>query len=86
MGSLGWEPCYWCWQWQYGMYIPDPVGHPLCDDCMDEYAVGQRPPWQPDAIARTANMLEAAFRGQRWADQREVVDLVASFLKPDWEP
>ena len=69
------------------MYTPDIIGHPLCDDCMYErFVLGQRPPWQPDSIARTANMLEAAFRGQRWADQREVVDLVASFLKPDWEP
>ena len=40
IGSLGWETCYWCHQWNWNMYIPDGVGGPLCPACLDRFVDG----------------------------------------------
>ena len=56
MGSLGWARCYWCGEWEEGMYIMDGVDHPLCELCSDRW----EPP-QPDARARLAKELECIF-------------------------
>ena len=56
MGSLGWARCYWCGEWEEGMYIIDGVDHPLCELCSDRW----EPP-QPDARARLAKELECIF-------------------------
>ena len=34
----------------------------MCGPCLDRFVWGERPPWQPDAIARRANMLKLAFQ------------------------
>ena len=51
MGSLGWARCYWCWRWQYNMYIPDWTGYPLCGRCMDL----EEPPLYPNERQRAEN-------------------------------
>ena len=58
MGSLGWARCYWCWWWEYGMYIPDGVNHQLCGDCMDLW----EPPWYPNNRQRAELYLLAVWR------------------------
>ena len=52
MGSLGWGRCYWCSRWQYNMYIPDPIGYPLCDQ--DDRTAAEC----PDALACIDRYLE----------------------------
>ena len=82
MGSLGWARCYWCWNWEYNMYIPDGINRPLCGDCIDRLLDGQRPPYQPDNLARCANwlvlVLPAEIDGQRFPP--DVFESVAYFL------
>ena len=78
MGSLGWAQCYWCWRWEYDMYIPDWVGRPLCVRCGDRDDEGERPPWQPDARARLQLVLEKMLPGR-------AAELVADFARPYWQ-
>ena len=35
MGSTGWRECSVCGYWVYDPYLLDPVGHPVCDWCLD---------------------------------------------------
>ena len=94
MGSLGWAfdhrsggaRCFWCWRWEWNMYIPDPVGRPLCGDCLDSFCEGHRPPWQPDAIGRTAGLLAMTFRPATPSIGPEVCERIAAFLEPSWMP
>ena len=37
MGSLGWAQCHDCFGWEFNMYIPDGIGYPLCEMCMESY-------------------------------------------------
>ena len=37
MGSLGWAQCHDCFGWEFNMYIPDGLGYPLCEMCMESY-------------------------------------------------
>ena len=78
MGSLGWAQCYWCWRWEYAMYIPDWVGRPLCMWCGDREMDGYRPPWQPDARARLQLVLQSRLPGR-------AAELVAEFARPGWQ-
>ena len=50
MGSLGWDQCYWCGYWQSNMYIPDGVGGPLCEWCLDSQQCYWCGYWHPGMI------------------------------------
>ena len=80
MGSLGWAQCYWCWRWNYNMYIPDPIGRPLCHYCFDRFLDGLEPPWQPDARARLRMVLQ-----QKAPLPHNVASLISEFAREDWE-
>ena len=62
------------------MHIPDPVGHPFCEDCVDRLIAGLRPPWQPDKRARRQHLL------QLMGFEKNVAKLVAEYGVNDWEP
>ena len=72
------------------MYIPDPVSAPLCGECLDRFCDDQRPPWQPDAIARTAGLIRMTFRPIMPAPAAELpyetAELIASFLEFNYLP
>ena len=71
------------------MYIPDGVCRPLCGregGCLDRFIAGQRPPWQPDAIARRSVSLKRIFRTAKPAAMEASSDLIAEFLEDWWEP
>ena len=86
MGSLGWAQCAWCWTWEYNMYILDGIMAPLCGDCLDRFCEGQRPPWQPDGVARQAALLRMTFRPAPTQVPDEAVQIIAEFLVPWFEP
>ena len=69
------------------MYIPDGVGAPLCEFCIMWYVDGNGPPWQPAALERCANMLEAALTSASQTPiPRNSIDCIASFLRSPLEP
>ena len=41
MGSLGWRRCHWCREWEYGIYIIDAIGYPLCTPCVDKFILDE---------------------------------------------
>ena len=84
MGSLGWERCYWCSKWQYNMYIPDPVGAPLCDTCLDRCCDVGTP---PDPTGRSECC--EALQQHRWLPSnfpKEVMILISNYLVSHLEP
>ena len=85
MGSLGWGRCYWCWAWEYNMYIPDGLDLPLCDTCLDRSA----PPWWPNELQRWELLVERLFRCQWRGDPpipAAICDRIASFVARPWVP
>ena len=87
MGSTGWARCFWCWQWEYNLYIPDPFCDPFCGHCLERLCEGQRPPWQPDARGRTAGLLGMIFRPMPPAPLPDsVCENIAEFLEPWYLP
>ena len=76
MGSLGWCQCYWCWRWEYNMYIPDGVGGPLCGDCLDLV----EPPWVPNNRQRAEIFFEALCRTHWVLGDPAISSVVASYL------
>ena len=90
MGSLGWAQCYWCWRWEFNMYISDGIEAPLCCTCLnrcisDAYTnTATRPPWQPDGITRAQRHLVAIMRSTELDDA--AWELVATFLVSWWIP
>ena len=77
MGSLGWASCYWCWRWEYNPYIPDGLPGPLCASCLWRFCENQRPPWQPDALARCERNLTAVLRPLLLPE--DAVPIIAAF-------
>ena len=76
---LGWEQCYWCWRWQFNMYILDPIARPLCEECL---RLGE-PPWYPNNRHRSAIYFRNIFRGMLPGDATSIVaDCLADPLKP----
>ena len=39
------------------MYIPDPVGRPLCEDCLDRLCARLGPAWYPNNVDRAENYI-----------------------------
>ena len=76
---LGWEQCYWCWRWQFNMYILDPIARPLCEECL---RLGE-PPWYPNNRHRSAIYFRNIFRGMLPGEATSIVaDCLADPLKP----
>jgi len=94
MGSLGWVRCRWCWSWTYNPYLADPPAPtPLCEVCWVRcYEDWARPPWQPDALQRQANMLVLVFDVSRSPPNcagplpTNVIEHIAAFLVWDFLP
>ena len=61
MGSMGWTVCCWCGADVYNPYLIDGGPGALCDPCFDACLNGERPPVQPDAVARCAMWLRQFF-------------------------
>ena len=53
----GWCQCFWCWQGDWNMQIPDPVARPLCLQCLDRFINGDGPPWRPNNVQRCEEWL-----------------------------
>ena len=68
------------------MYIPDGICAPLCGHCLDRYSEGQRPPWQPDAIGRTAGFLCMIFASQPAPLPQQCCENIAEFLEESYSP
>ena len=41
MGSLGWRRGHWCREWEYGIYIIDAIGYPVCTPCVDKFILDE---------------------------------------------
>ena len=68
------------------MYIPDGVNEPLCGTCLRILTARGRPPWQPDAIARKANLLVMVFRSAHAQGfSSDVCENISEFLVPWWK-
>ena len=80
MGSLGWAQCYWCWKWQYNMYIIDWIQEPLCDVCIDRLIDDEQgPPWWPDGRTRLQIVLQRRLPAIP-------ARLIAEYARELWEP
>ena len=62
------------------MYIPDPIGRPLCNRCLTRFVDGGRPPWQPDRRSRLTRDLARLF-----GLPANVLDDIVECLVEDWE-
>ena len=86
--GLGWEQCYWCWRWEWNMYIPYGVNQPLCNRCLDL----DEPPWYPNDRQRFENETWRLFHCQLKLPRtgrglgKEATTLIASFLSSDVVP
>ena len=78
MGSMGWTTCCWCGADVYNPYLMDGGPGALCDPCFDNCLNGERPPVQPDAMARCAMWLRHFF--VVFDAPKEVRENIAEFL------
>ena len=83
--------CCWCFAELMWPYIIDGLMGALCDDCLERWEAGARPPLQPDAIARQALPLRLIFDQTRappavvYPLPPEVLEAIAFFLvRSDW--
>ena len=75
----------------YGSYLMDDGPGALCDRCWNRLESGERPPFQPDARAREAQLLRLVFdTPQQAAASRafplEVRTVLAALLIYRWMP
>ena len=79
LGSLGWAQRFWCWKWEYDMYIVDWIQNPICGACIERLCQGKGPPWWPDSRTR----LEIVLMRRLPANPAR---LIAEYAREDWEP